>query len=165
MGACRLIHAILPFSLPTLLVILAFAHLPSIARGATQTLETKGPVTITSSTLTVDNKAHTALFEGSVIAKTEEMTMYADRMTVSYTEGSAISRIDATGRVKVVKGERLITAAAATYFAAEEKVVFTGDPRAAEEGNVVSGSKITYLIKEDRSIVENSKVFIEKQKR
>jgi lipopolysaccharide export system protein LptA len=126
--------------------------------------ETKGPTTITASTLTADNKARTALFEGSVVAKNDAITIQSDRMLVHYAEEGKVTRIEATGHVKVIKGERIITSDAATYFADEEKVVFTGQPMAMEGGNVVSGTKMIYLVREDRSIVENSKVFIENRK-
>jgi lipopolysaccharide export system protein LptA len=127
-------------------------------------IETKGPTTITASTLTADNKARTALFEGSVVAKNDAITIQSDRMLVHYAEAGKVTKIEATGHVKVIKGERIITSDDATYFADEEKVIFTGHPRAMEGGNVVSGTKMIYLVKEDRSIVENSKVFIENRK-
>jgi lipopolysaccharide export system protein LptA len=61
----------------------------------------KGPVVITSDMLTANNKAHTALFEKSVIAKTTDMTIYADRMLVYYQEGTGdVTRIDSEGNVK-----------------------------------------------------------------
>ncbi len=125
-------------------------------------LETKGPVVITSSTLTADNKARTALFEGSVVAKTETMTISSDKMRVYYTEGGRITKIEAGGNVKLIKGKRVITSDEATYFADEEKVVFTGQPKAVEGNNMVTGTKMIYLMKDDRSIVENSKVFMER---
>ena len=125
-------------------------------------LETKGPVVITSSTLTADNKARTALFEGSVVAKTETMTISSDKMRVHHTEGGRITKIEAGGNVKLIKGERVITSDEATYFADEEKVVFTGQPKAVEGNNMVTGTKMIYLMKDDRSIVENSKVFMER---
>jgi lipopolysaccharide export system protein LptA len=59
-----------------------------------------------------------------------------------------------------MKEKRVITAREATYFSGEEKVVFTGEPRAAEGENVITGKTMTYLMKEDRFIVEGSKVFI-----
>jgi lipopolysaccharide export system protein LptA len=120
-----------------------------------------GPITVTSEMLTSDSQHHTALFEKNVVAKTTDMTIYADRMLVYYREqGGDVTRIDATGNVKVYKGTRLITSRAAVYYADEDKVVFTGDPRAVDGDNVVTGSIITYYIKDDRSIVENSKVFL-----
>lgn len=119
------------------------------------------PVVITSRSLLADNKKHTALFEGNVVAKTEDMTIYSDRMLVYYTEdGKKMDRIEARGNVKVVKEERTIVSKEATYYDEEQKVIFTGDPQAWEGDNKVTGTVITYFIKEDRSIVENSKVVI-----
>lgn len=134
----------------------------SPSSGEEKLIESKGPVVITSATLTGDNKARTALFEGSVAAKTETMTIYSDRMLVYYSEGGRITKIEAAGHVKLIKGERVITSDEATYFAEEEKVLFTGRPKAMEGNNMVTGTKMIYLMKEDRSIVENSKVFMEK---
>jgi lipopolysaccharide export system protein LptA len=118
-------------------------------------------VVITSDRLMADNIKHTALFEGNVIAKTEDMTIYSDRMMVYYTEdGKKMDRIEASGNVKVVRGERTVVSNEATYYDEEEKVVFTGNPQAWEGDNKVTGTVMTYFIKDDRSIVENSKVVI-----
>jgi lipopolysaccharide export system protein LptA len=125
----------------------------------------KGPVVITSDMLTADNKAHTALFEKSVIAKTTDMTIYADRMLVYYQEGTGdVTRIDSEGNVKVIKGDRVITSHEATYLADGDKAIFTGDPRAVQGENVVTGKKMTYLMSDDRFLVEDSKVFLTKKK-
>ena len=126
----------------------------------------KGPIIITSEMLTADNKAHTALFEHSVIARTTDMTIYADRMLVHYDEDTGdVNQIDAEGKVKVIKENRAITSPKAIYYAEEEKVIFTGDPRAVEGENVVTGKKMTYLIDEDRFLVEGSKVFLTQKKK
>ncbi|MDA8431693.1 MAG: hypothetical protein M0Z60_01870 [Nitrospiraceae bacterium] len=130
-----------------------------------QKAKVKGPITITSESLTADNKAHTALFEGKVAAKTSEMTMYSDTMLVFYTEGSGdVTKIEATGNVRLVKGTRVITAREAVYYADQDKVVFTGDPRAMDGENVVTGSVMTYFISDDRSQVEKSRVFLKGKK-
>lgn len=136
----------------------------SIADGEDKLLGSKGPVVITSTTLTADNKARTALFEGSVIAKSENMTLYSDRMLVYYTEAGKITKIEATGHIKLIKGERVITSDSAVYLAEEDKVIFTGEPRAMEGSSIVTGAKMTYYLKDDRSIVENSKVIIKKER-
>jgi lipopolysaccharide export system protein LptA len=125
----------------------------SPSSGEDRSVEMKGPVTITASTLNADNKAHTALFEGSVIAKTETMTISSDKMLVYYAEGGKITKIDVDGHVKLVKGERVITSDTATYFADEDKVIFAGQPKAVEGNSMVTGTKMIYLVKEDRSIV------------
>lgn len=124
----------------------------------------KEPTVVTSQKLTTDNKAKTALFEGNVVAKKGDRTVYADRMLVYYSEekgGSNIKKIEADGNVKMIKGDRVVTSKSAVYYAEpEEYIVFTGEPRASEGENVVTGTKITYFMKDDHSIVENSKVFI-----
>jgi lipopolysaccharide export system protein LptA len=126
----------------------------------------KGPVTVTAETLTADNQAHTALFEKNVIAKTTDMTMYADWMLVFYTNpGGDITEIRSKGNVKVHKEDKVITSQEATYYAdLPERIVFTGAPRAFDGQNVVSGTKITYYMDEDRSFVEGGSKVIMKSK-
>ncbi len=156
----------LPFALCIIGLFLCLVVFSSgVSHGEDRPLDTKGPVTITSSTLTADNKAHTALFEGSVVAKNDTMTVYSDRMLVYYSEGGKITKIEADGHVKLVKGERVITADSMTYLAADDKATLTGQPKAIEGNSMVTGTKMIYLLKEDRSIVENSKVFVEKESR
>jgi lipopolysaccharide export system protein LptA len=123
----------------------------------------KGPITITSDMLTSDNKAHTAAFENSVVARTSDMTLHADRMLVSYDADSGdVKMIEAEGNIKLLRGTRAIISQKATYDADGEKVIFTGEPRATDGENVVTGTKITYLLNEDRYLVEDSKVFLKK---
>jgi len=113
--------------------------------------------------LTADNKAHTAVFENSVVARTSDMTLYADRMLVSYDANSGdLKMIEAEGTVKLLRGTRAIISQKATYYADAEKVIFTGEPRATDGENVVTGTKIIYLLNEDRYLVEDSKVFLKK---
>ncbi len=138
-------------------------------KGEGGTGQVKGPIVITSETLLTDNAKHTALFEGSsakqVVAKSENMVLYSDKMMVHYTEQSGnVTRIDAEGNIKFVKENLVVTSNEAVYFAAEDKVVFTGEPKAVERGNVVTGTKLIYLLKEDRSIVENPRILLENKK-
>lgn len=126
--------------------------------------EAEEPTIITSEMLTVDNRAKTALFEGSVAVKRGNMTLFADKMLVYYTdedEGSNIKKIDAEGNVKLIEEERIVTSDFATYFAEPiEKIIFKGQPKASEGENVITGTKMIYFMKEKRSVVENSRVFL-----
>jgi lipopolysaccharide export system protein LptA len=137
------------------------------------------PIVITSKSLTADNKKHTALFSGSVKTVKGDATLYCDEMLVYYTsteennrkpakidadgkasERQKIKQIDALGNVKLVKENQTVTSQKAVYFADEDKVVFTGNPVARDGRNVVTGSKMTYYLSDDRSIVENSHVIL-----
>ncbi|MBI5196966.1 MAG: lipopolysaccharide transport periplasmic protein LptA [Nitrospirae bacterium] len=121
----------------------------------------KKPLVITSDTLMADNKTNTAVFEGSVVAKTDDIVMHSDKMTVFYdnSEGK-VSKIYASGNVKVHKKERVIFSNEATYLDEEGKIIFTGEPRAVEGENIITGTQIIYYLKDDRSVVEGSKVFM-----
>jgi lipopolysaccharide export system protein LptA len=125
----------------------------------------KGPIIITSEILTADNQTHSAIFENSVVARTTDMTIYANRMLVNYDKNSGnVTKIDALGRVKLIKENRVITSNEATYYAEGDKIIFTGEPRAVDGENVVTGTKMTYLLNEDRFFVEGSKVLLKKKK-
>jgi len=149
-----------------LIISIFFLFLPAIQASAeNRKTNIKGPITITSETLTADNKAHTALFEKSVVAKTTDLTIQADIMLVFYKEdGGDVTKIEATGNVRVLREARIITSKAAIYYAGEEKVLFTGEPRAMDGDNVVSGTKIIYFIDDDRFFVENSRVILKSKK-
>ncbi len=119
------------------------------------------PLIITSKNLVADTKKKTAIFTGSVKAVKGETTFYADKMVVYYTsDDKKVDRIDATGNIKLVKEDSVITAENAIYTAKDESVVFTGNPEARDSKNLVKGTKMTYFLKEEYSIVENSSVFI-----
>lgn len=125
----------------------------------------KGPVVIKSDRLTADNLNNTALFEGAVVATTPDMTMYSDKMLVFYERKTGnIKKIESEGKVKVIKGDRVIVSQKAVYYADGEKVVFMGEPRAVEDKNTVIGDVMTYFINEDRYYVEGAKVFLSEEK-
>ena len=144
-----------------LIISILFMFFPMHSGAEDQKARIKGPINITSETLTADNKAHTALFEKNVVAKTTDLTIHADKMLVYYNEDSGVvTKIEADGNVRVLRESKIITSKSAIYYADEEKVLFTGEPRAMDGDNVVSGTKIIYLMGNDRFLVENSKVIL-----
>jgi lipopolysaccharide export system protein LptA len=104
----------------------------------------KDPIVVTSKMLTIDNENNTAVFEHSVVAEAPEMTLYADKMYIFYNQDTrTITRIDASGGVKVIEKDRVITADKATYYARDERVIFKGDLKVVERKRVISGEKST----------------------
>lgn len=117
----------------------------------------KNPITITSDSLEVNRKLHTAVYTGNVMAddKDRGMVILSDKMEFLFDE--RMERIEkglATGNVRITTGERRITADQLELLPAEEKVVLTGDPRAWQGNDLITGTKITVFLKEDRAIVE-----------
>lgn len=124
------------------------------------------PITITSRTLIADNKKNVAIFEGSVVATNEDITIHSDRMEVSYNNSlGKIVKIYAYGNVKAFKNERAIFAEEAIYSGQDEKIVFTGEPKAVDGENVITGTEIIYFLKENRTIVKGSRVVLKKENR
>ncbi|MBI4822783.1 MAG: hypothetical protein HY805_00920 [Nitrospirae bacterium] len=120
--------------------------------------EDKGPIVITSSTLSADT--FKALFEGSVVARTDDIIMHSDRMLVFYSSDGKVDKIEADGNVRLIRGQKVVTSNKAVFIAGEEKIVLTGEPKAVEGENVVTGSKIIYMIKENRYLIEDSRVIL-----
>ncbi len=126
------------------------------------TLAEKKPVIITSRTLTADNKNNTAVFEGTVVAKTEDITIYSDKMTVFYDNAqSTIKKIEASGNVKVQRKERVIFSDEAIFVDNEKKIIFRGNPRVVEGENIITGTQIIFFLQDDRAVVEGSKVILQ----
>ncbi len=123
----------------------------------------EGPVEITAEKLVADNRAHTAVFEGTVVARQGKITLYADWMKVFYSETGDVRKIEARGNVKLIKGAREITSGEAVYYRELQKIVFTGNPVATEGNSTISGDRMVYYITNDRSVVENSRVIIKRQ--
>ncbi len=120
------------------------------------------PIVITSETLTADNKNNTAVFEGSVVAKTDDITMYSDAMTVFYDNvKSKINRIHAVGNVKVINNARALFSDEAIYFDSEGKIIFSGNPKVVEGDNVITGRQITFFLKDERAEIEGSRVILQ----
>jgi lipopolysaccharide export system protein LptA len=145
-------------------------------------------IVITSQSLAFKNQEHKAIFEGRVVMKKGEFTMHADQMVVHFDEtppapastgsGKAaaspraqtpdlptfgnrgVALIESTGNVLLEQGDKKARSKKALYYQREEKLVLTGDPEVWEAGYRVTGTKMTMFLKEDRSVVEGSRVVI-----
>lgn len=133
-----------------LLATLGVAHSASLPKGGRQ----GQPITIKSNELSTDSKTNTATFSGKVIARQGDLTIYSDKLIVFYkADGGDLDRVEASGNVRIVQGDRLATAREGVYQSAEQKIVLTGDPKVFQGENTVSGKVITYFVNEEKSIV------------
>ena len=118
----------------------------------------RAPIDITSDTVEGDQKQNTVTFKGNVIAKQEEMTLYANTLVVVYNpDTKKIKEIVATGNVKVVQLDRRATGQKVTFDQDENKVILDGDAVIREGENIIRGERITFYIDEERSVVEGGK--------
>ena len=147
-------------------------------------------VVITSQSLVFKNQENMAVFVGKVVMVKAGFIMHADHMVAYFAGTSAtdspatkkptksatataragpelptlgsrgVSLIEATGNVIMEQGNKKAKSKKAVYSQHDEKLVLTGEPEAWEQGYHVTGTKMTMFLKEDRSIVETSRVVI-----
>jgi len=118
----------------------------------------RAPIDITSDTVEGDQKQNTVTFKGNVVAKQEDMTLYANTLVVVYDpDMKKLKEIVATGNVKVVQLDRRATGQKMTFDQDKNKVVLDGDAVIREGTNVIRGERITFYVEEERSVVEGGK--------
>ena len=135
------------FSLCLLLLLLVPAAFAAPAAS-------REPLKIKSDALHADNEKKTATFEGKVVARQGDLTLYADRLVVSYSaDGRELSRVEAFGNVRILQGTRQASGAHAVYHPKEAQILLDGSPRVTQGNDVVTGKLITYFVNEQRSVV------------
>lgn len=128
--------------------------LAQVATALAAPAASREPLTVKSETLKTDNNSKSATFEGKVVARQGDMTIYADRLVVySAGEGNELSRVEAFGNVRILQGDRQATGARALYDPKAAKIVLDGSPRALQGEDVITGKVITYYLNEKRSVV------------
>ena len=112
------------------------------------------PIEITAARLLADSSRNSVTFEGDVIARQEDLTLYADRLFAEYAQASgAIEKIVADGNVRVVQGDREARSPHAVFHNLEQRLVMTGGADVTQGGNTLKGETVTVYLRENRSVV------------
>ena len=144
--------------------------------------QSNDPISITSNKMTVKSLEDIINFEGNVVINKGDLKILADRADVFLTSkkgdqttspssslltGPAakgdkeVTRIEAFGNVDVQQGDKHAKAQKGVYDKGKEEIVLTGDAEAWENDYRVKGRVITFLIPQNRSVVEGSQVVIQ----
>ena len=137
--------------------ILCFSALLLSLPGSLGAAEVRTPLTISADSLDVNRKDRMAIYRGSVAAidKGRGISIQADQIEFFFDEKmEEVERALATGNVRIAYGERRGIAQRAEYFPGENRAVLLGHPRVWQDSDVVTGCKITLLLREDRSQVD-----------
>ncbi len=118
----------------------------------------QAPIDITSDTVEGSQKDNTVTFNGNVIAKQEDITLYANKMVVYYNpDTKKLKEIMAVGNVRIVQLDRRATSQKASFEQDAAKVTLEGEAVLREGENVIRGERIIYYVDEQRSVVEAAK--------
>lgn len=109
---------------------------------------------ITSDRLTFDYAQRYSLFEGNVVVVDPQMKLYADKMTVLFSEGNRISEIKAEGKVYIVQDDKRARADVAQYNVEQGIIVLTGKPQVTRGDDILTGDKITFWRNQNKMLVE-----------
>lgn len=129
------------------------------------------PISIEADRMVSQEKQNTVVFQGKVDARQGNLIIRCDEMTVLYnnqkapgkpaaTPGSTekptskVEKLICVHNVKVTQGDWLGTGERMEYFATDRKVILSGNAKAWQGQNMVSGKSITYYLDQKRSIVE-----------
>jgi lipopolysaccharide export system protein LptA len=133
------------------LILLAAASAPIWAA------EERLPITITADSLEVNRKTRIAIYQGNVTAndRGRGLSILADQIEFFFDERmEEVERAAAAGNVRIAYGERRGVAERAEYFPREDRAILLGKPRVWQDRDVVTGCKITLLLREGKSWVE-----------
>ena len=131
---------------------------PKMDKGFGFTTNSNAPIDILSDTVEADQKQNTVIFKGNVVAKQEDITLYANTLTITYDPNTKkLKEIMAVGNVKIVQLERRATSQKATFDQDESKVILDGEAVVREGENVIRGEKVIFYVDEERSLVEGKK--------
>ena len=127
------------------------------------------PIHIEADRMISQEQKNSIIFLGNVDARQGDLTIRSDEMTVYYTpnkkkdkkkgRGSAseVKKLVCKKNVEITQGDWLGTGNRMDYFAKDRKVILSGNAKAWQGPNMVSGKTITYYLDEKRSIVEQDK--------
>ena len=123
-----------------------------------QLLAASAPINIEADHMTSLEEENNVLFAGNVDASQADVRIRSDKLTVYYTNAEGgkkqeVKRLRCEGNVEITKGEWLGTGKTMNYLAKDRKVILSGDAKAWQGTNLITGNTIIYYLDEGRSEV------------
>jgi len=122
------------------------------------------PIQIKSNALSTDTVNRTATFTGKVSARQGDITIYCDRLVITYSEKEKeVEKVEAFGNVRILQGNRTAQSGHAVYENKAGKIILDDNPKMYQGEDEVAGKVITYFLDTQRSEVTSdpdSRVFV-----
>ncbi len=112
-----------------------------------------GQTLLTGATLTFDYRAREVRMDGDVLVDDDHGVLRAERLLGRFSEANEIERIQASGGVSMVSGERRAKAESALYSYLNGTVQLDGQAAVAEGANRLAGERIRFWIKGNRRMI------------
>jgi len=146
-------------------IFLAITFLCQLVVGAAPSAAVDNPIYVEADQMSSTAESNTVLFNGNVDAKQGDLRIRSDEMTVYYDDPETpeeskvpdttqrIEKLVCVGNVEITREDWLGTSEHMTYLADSRQVVLTGNAKAWQGQNMVTGEKIIYYMDEGRSEV------------
>ena len=120
--------------------------------------DSSAPVDFAADRIEVLGRADRAVLTGSVVAQQANLTLTADRVTVSYTNASGIDvkRLDATGGVTVKRQGEAARGETAIYDLDRRIITLVGGVQLTRGTDVLRGGRLLIDLASGRSVMEGS---------
>ena len=119
---------------------------------------------ITSTRLSFDQQKRQAVFDKNVVVTDREIKILADCLKVFFTEDNKVDRIEAEGRVTILRNDLKATGEKATYDIKEGKLQLTGNPLIQRDQDQLTGKTITLWRNSQRILCEpNARLVIDSE--
>lgn len=112
-------------------------------------------IAIDADRLTLKSAESTALWRGRVRARRGQTLLRAPALVAIYDEGGGVRRVEASGGVEAIEGDRRARGQRGTFEAATGLLVLTGKPEAWQGKSHMRGTRMTFRSGSDRIEVEN----------
>src|SRR5450830_1289199 len=101
----------------TLICLLCLLSATSVLAATSVSKDRSGlPITVKSNEMNADNKGKTAIFSGKVVAKQGDLTIFSDKLVVSYADKKGdVDKVEAIGNVRIIQQNRTGFADQALY--------------------------------------------------
>ncbi len=145
-------------TLRTFLAVMMVAATPAASQ-ALKNHDANAPVDFDADRIEVKDKANRATLSGNVIVRQGNLKLTAARMTVAYTgaitNGSpSVSRLDASGGVRVDSPTETATSDFATYDLDRKVITMLGGVTLNQGSNVLRGGRLVIDLTSGRSVVD-----------
>ena len=120
--------------------------------------ENKDPIEITSDRMRSEDGGLKIIFSGNVVGYWGELKITSDILEVYNTKDKKeTEEIVAIGNVFITRGQKRAKGDKAVYLDKLQKIILTGTPKATawEEGNMIEGREMIFLLDKDRFVANN----------
>lgn len=115
----------------------------------------RGPLYVNAAQVTHDLAARKTVFEGGITAVRGDLVLRAPRLTAQYDEqGQLVRAVTSGGPITVKQRNRDARADRAIFTGGARTLVLDGSPQITEGQSSLSGTKVTFLLGQDRVEVE-----------